>query len=206
MLLVLWSFFTLTCGNSNYFWHCSSQVDFSTCFVSGASRAISSSFYAQCYSSEDPRGDLYRSLEPCLLSYFLPCVYLVPWPTQIPSSSFLTLGDCNLPAFLYPFAFTWQLSPKSKLGAIIGVTSFVSPRKGKGGFFFGGGGAPCLVICRILVPWPGIEPRPTALEVWSLNHWTTREVPVLSKQSLPCIACCPVSKDIVSRILLGLLK
>ena len=30
---------------------------------------------------------------------------------------------------------------------------------------------------RDLVPWPGIEPGPPALEVWSLNHWTTREVP-----------------------------
>ena len=24
---------------------------------------------------------------------------------------------------------------------------------------------------------PGIEPAPPALEAWSLNHWTTREVP-----------------------------
>ena len=31
--------------------------------------------------------------------------------------------------------------------------------------------------CRILVPRPGIEPVPPALEVWSLNHWTAREVP-----------------------------
>ena len=29
----------------------------------------------------------------------------------------------------------------------------------------------------ILVPQPGIEPMPPALEAWSLNHWTTREVP-----------------------------
>ena len=28
-----------------------------------------------------------------------------------------------------------------------------------------------------LVPWPGIKPRPPALGVWNLNHWTTREVP-----------------------------
>ena len=28
-----------------------------------------------------------------------------------------------------------------------------------------------------LVPWPGIEPVPPALEVQSLNHGTTREVP-----------------------------
>ena len=31
--------------------------------------------------------------------------------------------------------------------------------------------------CGILVPRPGIEPTPTSLEAWSLNHWTTREVP-----------------------------
>ena len=28
-----------------------------------------------------------------------------------------------------------------------------------------------------LVPQPGIEPRPPALGVWSLTHWTTKEVP-----------------------------
>ena len=31
--------------------------------------------------------------------------------------------------------------------------------------------------CETLVPWLGIEPMSSALEVWSLNHWTTREVP-----------------------------
>ena len=30
--------------------------------------------------------------------------------------------------------------------------------------------------CGILVPQPGIEPTPPALEVWSLNHWTAKEV------------------------------
>ena len=29
----------------------------------------------------------------------------------------------------------------------------------------------------ILVPWPGMEPVCLALEAWSLNHWTTRQVP-----------------------------
>ena len=33
------------------------------------------------------------------------------------------------------------------------------------------------MACGILVPWPGIEFAPLALEVWSLNHWITREVP-----------------------------
>ena len=30
--------------------------------------------------------------------------------------------------------------------------------------------------CGILVPQPGIETAPSALEVWSLNRWTAREV------------------------------
>ena len=30
--------------------------------------------------------------------------------------------------------------------------------------------------CGILVPWPGIKLTPLALEVQSLNHWTTRDV------------------------------
>ena len=32
--------------------------------------------------------------------------------------------------------------------------------------------------CRILVPPPGIEPVSPAVEAWSLNHWSSREVPV----------------------------
>ena len=33
--------------------------------------------------------------------------------------------------------------------------------------------------CGILVPGPGIKLSPSALEAQSLNHWTTREVPIL---------------------------
>ena len=51
-------------------------------------------------------------------------------------------------------------------------------------------------VCGILVLWPGI-PSPTAVEVWSLNHWTDREVPVcfvifcfsLRKQSVQHQVC-----------------
>ena len=39
---------------------------------------------------------------------------------------------------------------------------------------------PCSMACEILVPQPGIEPLPPALEGWSLNHWTTREAPIHS--------------------------
>ena len=31
--------------------------------------------------------------------------------------------------------------------------------------------------CRISIPWPGIEPAPSALEAQSLNHWIARAVP-----------------------------
>ena len=31
------------------------------------------------------------------------------------------------------------------------------------------------MACGILVPWPGINPVPPAVESWSPNHWTTRE-------------------------------
>ena len=37
----------------------------------------------------------------------------------------------------------------------------------------------------ILVPWPGIEPRSPALGVWSLSHWTTRDVPQHLCSGLP---------------------
>ena len=30
-----------------------------------------------------------------------------------------------------------------------------------------------------LVPWPGMEPGPPALGLWSLGHWTTREIQYL---------------------------
>ena len=58
------------------------------------------------------------------------------------------------------------------------------------------------MACGILVPWPEVEPVPSIVEVWSLNHWTARDVPkrlyfwnrfffFKSKgQSFPCIIKC----------------
>ena len=37
---------------------------------------------------------------------------------------------------------------------------------------------PCRVTCRMLVPRPGIEPMPPAVEAQSPNHWTAREFPL----------------------------
>ena len=33
------------------------------------------------------------------------------------------------------------------------------------------------MACRILVPRPGIEPGPLAVDAWSPNHWVAREFP-----------------------------
>ena len=44
--------------------------------------------------------------------------------------------------------------------------------------FWGAGGLD--TACGILVPRPGIRPIPPALEAQSLNHWTAREIPILT--------------------------
>ena len=36
---------------------------------------------------------------------------------------------------------------------------------------------PHLLTCGILLTLPGIKPKSPALEAWSPNHWTTREIP-----------------------------
>ena len=41
--------------------------------------------------------------------------------------------------------------------------------------------------CQMLVPWPGIEPMPAALKVWSFNPWTTKEVPIWFVLNLRCV-------------------
>ena len=48
-----------------------------------------------------------------------------------------------------------------------------------------------LKACGTLVPQPGIKPMSPAVEVWSLNHWTTMEVPNLI--FLPSPISCPLS-------------
>ena len=38
----------------------------------------------------------------------------------------------------------------------------------------------CREACKMLVHQPGIEPVTPALGAWSINHWTAREVPIIS--------------------------
>ena len=51
-------------------------------------------------------------------------------------------------------------------------------------FFFFYGGRAHHMACEILVPQSRIKPVPPALEAHSLNHWTTREVPLTASNSL----------------------
>ena len=47
----------------------------------------------------------------------------------------------------------------------------------------------------ILVPWPGMEPTLPAVKAWSLNHWTTRDVPqlIFLTSCLTTVHCLPYS-------------
>ena len=63
------------------------------------------------------------------------------------------------------FFFSWQM-PFIKLGSS-SLSLFPPP------FFF----RSCHVACRILVPQPGIKPRPLEMKVWSPNHCPAREYP-----------------------------
>ena len=53
-----------------------------------------------------------------------------------------------------------QILKKKKDYLFIGFVSAVQPR----------------MACGILVPRPGIDPAHSAVEAWSLNHWTAREL------------------------------
>ena len=46
------------------------------------------------------------------------------------------------------------------------------------GFFW-----PCLAACWSLIPRPGVESVPPAVEARSLNHWTARDVPLMEHSS-----------------------
>ena len=44
------------------------------------------------------------------------------------------------------------------------------------------------MACAILVYWPGIKPVPSAVEAWSVNHWTSREGPRNNKNTASLLA------------------
>ena len=45
------------------------------------------------------------------------------------------------------------------------------------------------MACRLLVPWPGIKPAPSAADTQSFNHWTAKEVPIPSVFYVTVVVC-----------------
>ena len=54
------------------------------------------------------------------------------------------------------------------------------------------------MACGILVPRPGIEPAPPALEAQSLNHWTAREAPQASFENSADLATLGPHPDVAA--------
>ena len=74
-------------------------------------------------------------------------------------------------------SFSFSISPSNEYsGLILSLSLFFFFWRKKKSIYLAALGLSCLMW--VLVPWPGIEPRVTAMEAWSLNHWTTREAPV----------------------------
>ena len=84
------------------------------------------------------------------------------------------------PEFFSSCVEAWTFSPGSKLGQLEelehSVHLFSISQIHCLFFFFLA--APC--VYGILVPQPGIEPRPSAMKAQSPNHWTTGDLPSLS--------------------------
>jgi len=67
----------------------------------------------------------------------------------------------------------WRLLKKLKLDFLLHLFFFFFKEISLNLFYLA-----TRTTCKILVPQAGIEPRSPALGMWSLNHWTAREVPV----------------------------
>ena len=54
------------------------------------------------------------------------------------------------------------------------------------------------MACGILVPSPGMEPASPAVDVWSLNHWASREIPHVPFNSGLLESYCPSPRELLS--------
>ena len=100
------------------------------------------------------------------LIYFMYSSLLIPYPKLVPPNPLVTTSLFSMSVSLSPFCFLtiyWVAPSQWWACGIFAVACWI-------------------FSCSIedLVPWPGIEPRPSALGAWSLSHWITREVPSLN--------------------------
>ena len=54
------------------------------------------------------------------------------------------------------------------------------------------------MACGILVPSPGMEPASPAVDVWSVNHWASREIPHVPFNSGLLESYCPSPRELLS--------
>ena len=86
--------------------------------------------------------------------------------------------DCSLPGILQARILEWVSKPSSRRSPWPRVWIRNSCVFCIAGRFFSHWATweACSVACRMLIPWPGIEPRLPAVEAQSPNHWITREL------------------------------
>ena len=100
-----------------------------------------------------------------------PC--FLHWLTGVPRASLVNLLCANFhPQVCFPENPAYDKAYVVEMHIIFSRT--VSPRRESRLILFVFWS--CRAACGILVPRPGIEPAPPALEAQSLNHWTTKEV------------------------------
>ena len=67
-----------------------------------------------------------------------------------------------------------KVSTENSAASLMGIPSYLTSYFSFLFFFYLW---PYLEACRILFPWLGMEPSPPAVQAWSPNHWSIREVP-----------------------------
>ena len=137
-------------------------------------------FFVSLFWAQDFHSYFFLCCAKCRI--LVPQLGIEPTPLQWKHSVNVNLGTVgevpppgvllsDHPIYSHSFCHCFQLSHNH-----IPYSWFISLSSS---FFF----RPCQVACGTLVPLPGIEPVPPAVEAQSLNHWTTREVP-------PCLHPC----------------
>ena len=98
-----------------------------------------------------------------------PSLDQTPGPKQMKIASWPLSGTNPCSRVPAPPSVCLKLASKEPPSPLCIITFHKAQQKGRHFFEF--------MVCRILIPWPGIKPAPPALEARSLNHWNTRGVP-----------------------------
>ena len=122
---------------------------------------------------------------PVFSVYFL--IILSSYPITINSNhtDLFAVSQIRYAYTLLQFLISFITSPNISLFAVIIISTIQTKKKTKlqANFIFKYFFWLHCTACGILAPHPGIKPVPPALRVWSLNHWTAREVRLIFDSS-----------------------